>query len=232
MQLHKTAKYIIGIAVAAVVPLSFFFITRQFSDGKLKIPAYYRPEKITKTIRDGKTVYDTTFHKVKELTLTNQLGQKVSLNKDLKGKVLVIDFIFTTCPTVCPKLSANMKELQKAYIKKNPELVQFISITVDPKSDTFQALRAYADRFDADHDRWWFLTGDSKTIFDYAQNELGLTLQPSEANDGAFDHSVKMVLIDTARNIRGYFNGMDKAETKKVADDIYILNVEKRKKGR
>ena len=232
MQVKKTIKYLIGIAVAIVVPLSFFFITRQFSDGKLKIPAYYRPDKITKVIKDGKTTYDTTFHKLKELTLTNQLGQKVSLNKDLKGKILVIDFIFTTCPTVCPRLSANMKDIQKAYIKKNPELVQFISISVDPKRDTVQALRAYADRFNADHDRWWFLTGDSKTIFDYAQNELGLTLQPSDANDGAFDHSVQMILVDTARNIRGYFNGMDKAETKKVADDIYILNVEKRKKGR
>lgn len=232
MQFRKTLKYIIAVAVAIVVPLSFFFITRQFSDGKLKIPAYYRPDKITKIIKDGKTTYDTTFHKLKELTLTNQLGQTVSLNKDLKGKILVIDFIFTNCPTVCPRLSANMKDIQKAYIKKNPELVQFISISVDPKRDTVQALRAYADRFNADHDRWWFLTGDSKTIFDYAQNELGLTLQPSDANDGAFDHSVQMILVDTARNIRGYFNGMDKAETKKVADDIYILNVEKRKKGR
>jgi protein SCO1/2 len=232
MQFRKTLKYIAAVAVAVVVPLSFFFGTREFSDGKLKIPAYYRPDKITRIVKDGKVTYDTTFHKLKELTLTNQLGQTVSLNKDLKGKILVIDFIFTTCPTVCPRLSANMKDIQKAYIKKNPELVQFISISVDPKRDTVQALRAYADRFDADHDRWWFLTGDSKTIFDYAQNELGLTLQPSDANDGAFDHSVQMILVDTARNIRGYFNGMDKAETKKVADDIYILNVEKRKKGR
>lgn len=232
MRSNKTIKYIIGIAVAAVVPLSFFFITREFSDGKLKIPAYYRPDKISKTTKDGVTTYDTTFHKLKELTLTNQLGHQVSLNKELRGKILVIDFIFTSCPTVCPRLSANMKEIQKAYIKKNPELVQFISISVDPQRDSFQALRAYADRFDADHDRWWFLTGDSKTIFDYAQNELGVTLQPSDANDGAFDHSVQMILVDTARNIRGYFNGMDRAETKKIADDIYILNVEKRKKGR
>lgn len=239
MQFKRTIKYITGIAVAAVVPLSFFFVTRQFSDGKLKIPAYYRPDKdsaghvlLRKVEIKGKTVYDTVFHKVKELTLTNQLGQTVSLNKDLRGKILVVDFIFTSCPTVCPRLSANMSEIQKAYIKKNPELVQFISISVDPKNDTVQALRAYADRFNADHDRWWFLTGDSKTIFNYAKEELGLTLQPSDGNDGAFDHSTQLVLIDTARNVRGYFNGMDRQETKKVADDIYILNVEKRKKGR
>ncbi|RYZ40038.1 MAG: SCO family protein [Sphingobacteriales bacterium] len=236
----KTIKFIIGIAVAAVVPLSFFFITRQFSDGKIKIPAYFRPEMdqqdhviTVKRVRKGETFLDTVYHKVKDITLTNQLGKRVSLNNDLRGKILVIDFIFTNCPTVCPRLSANMSEIQKAYIKKNPELVQFISISIDPARDSVPALRAYADRFNADHDRWCFLTGDSKAIFDYAKEELGVTLQPSEANDGSFDHSTKVVLLDTARNIRGrndeYYNGMDRKDTKQIADDIYILSVEKRK---
>lgn len=228
---NKTLKYILGIAVAIVLPLSFYFITRQFSDGRLKIPGYYRVDRIDKVMKDGKTTYDTVYHKVSDLVLTNQLGKQVSLNKDLKGKVLVIDFIFTSCPTVCPQLSNNMKDLQKAYIKKNPDLVQFISISVDPARDSVKALRDYADRFGADHDRWWFLTGNRDSIFNYAKNELGLILGDADV-PGDFVHSQKFVLIDTARNIRGYFNGQDKAETKKVADDIYILNVEKRKKGR
>lgn len=228
MRSKKIIKYIIGIVIAAAVPLSFFLLT---PSGRLKIPAYYRPDKITKTEQDGKIVNDTIFHKVKELTLTNQLGQRVSLNKDLKGKVLVIDFIFTTCPSICPRLSANMREIQKAYIKKNPELVQFISISVDPDRDSVPVLRAYADRYNADHDRWWFLTGNKDSIFDYAKNELGLILDNADVA-GDFVHSQKMILVDTARNIRGYFDGLDKAETKKIADDIYILNVEKRKKGR
>lgn len=231
MRFSKVIKYIIGIAVAAGVPLSLFFVARYYSDGKIKIPAYYRPEQISKVTRDGKTVNDTLFHQVKDLTLTNQLGQQVSLNKDLRGKILVIDFIFTTCPTVCPRLSAHMNELQKAYLKKNPDLVQFISISVDPARDSVPALRAYADRYGADHDRWWFLTGNQDSIFDYAKNELGLLLQNADV-PGDFVHSEKMILLDTARNIRGYFNGLDKAETKKIADDIYILSVEKRKHDR
>lgn len=231
MRSNKTIKYIIGIAVAVVLPLSFFYITRYFSDGKLKIPGYYRVDRIEKVTEKGKTVNDTIFHRVAELTLTNQLGKTVSLNKDLKGKILVIDFIFTTCPTVCPRLSANMKEIQKAYIKKNPELVQFISISVDPERDSVKALRAYADRYNADHDRWWFLTGNKDSIFNYAKNELGLSLNDADV-PGDFVHSQQLVLLDTARNIRGYFDGLDRVETKKVADDIYILNVEKRKKHR
>lgn len=228
MSSNKTIKFILGIMIAAAVPLSFFFITRHFSDGKLKIPAYYRPEKINSSIVDGKKVNDTIFHQVKDLQLTNQLGKQISLNKDLKGKILVIDFIFTSCPTVCPRLSANMNEIQKAYIKKNPDLVQFISISVDTKRDSVPALRAYANRFNADHDRWWFCTGNKDSIFDYAKNELGLNLDYADTPDD-FVHSQQMVLLDTARNIRGYFDGLDRKATGKIADDIYILNIEKRK---
>ncbi len=228
MNANKTLKYIIGIAVAAALPLSFYFITRYFSDGKLKIPGYYRVERVDTLIKKGEITLDTIFHKVNDITLTNQLGKEISLNKDLKGKILVIDFIFTTCPTVCPSLSRNMKELQQAYVKKNPELVQFISISVDPERDSVGALRVYADRFQADHDRWWFLTGNKDSIFHYAKNELGLLLD--DATPGDFTHSQTFVLLDTARNIRGYFDGLDKRETKKIADGIYILNVEKRRK--
>lgn len=228
MRLTKILKYLLAITIAAAVPLLFFFVT---PSAKLKMPSYYRPERIVSRMEKGKAVRDTLFHQVKDIMLTNQLGRKVSLNKDLKGKVLVIDFIFTTCPSVCPRLSANMKELQKAYIKKNPELVQFISISVDPDRDSVKVLRDYANRYDADHDRWWFLTGNKDSIFDYAKNELGLLLENADV-PGDFVHSQKMILVDTARNIRGYFDGLDKAETKKIADDIYILTVEKRKHGR
>jgi protein SCO1/2 len=228
MRSNKTIKYILGILIAAAVPLSFFFVTRHFSDGKLKIPNYFRPDRINTIIVKGKPVEDTIFHKVKDLQLTNQLGHQISLNKDLRGKILVIDFIFTTCPSVCPKLTANMNEIQKAYIKQNPDLVQFISISVDPERDSVPALRAYANRFKADHDRWWFCTGNKDSIFDYAKNELGLSLDNADVA-GDFVHSQQMVLLDTARNIRGYFDGLDRKETGKIADDIYILNIEKRK---
>lgn len=229
MAKNKTVKYIMGIAVAVVLPLSFYFITRMFSDGRLKIPARYRIERVdTVSVQDGIRL-DTVYHKVKDLTLVNQLGQTISLNKDLKDKILVVDFIFTNCPTICPTLTQHMNELQKAYVKKNPELVQFISISVDPERDSVTALRAYADRFGADHDRWYFLTGNKDSIFQYAKQELGLVLADADV-PGDVVHSNKMVLIDTARIVRGYYNGLDKKETKEVANNIYILSVEKNKK--
>jgi len=223
----KTIKYISGILIAAALPLSFYFITRHYSDGHIHMPAHYRPDRVDSALVNGKMIYDTTFHRVKDIQLINQLGRQVSLNGDLKGKILVVDFIFTTCNSICPKITANMRTLQKSFIKKNPDLVQFISISVDPERDSVAALRAYADRFDADHDRWWFLRGDSREVFDYARNELGLSLQPAEGNPGMFDHSEKFILIDTSRHIRGYFDGTDMLDLKKVADDIIILSMEK-----
>lgn len=225
----KSLKYILGIAVAAVLPLSFYFITRMFSDGRIKIPPRYRVTQINTVTEDGKSYSDTVFHKVADLELTNQLGKKVRLNQDLKGKILVIDFIFTNCNSICPQLSRNMRDLQKAYIKKNPEIVQFVSISVDSERDSVAALRAYADSYGADHDRWWFLTGNKDSIFNYAKNELGLVLDNADVA-GDFIHSEKLVILDTARNIRGYYDGLDKAKTKTVADNIYIISREKMKK--
>lgn len=223
-------KYILGIAVAALLPLSLFFIMRSLSDGHIKIPGYYIADSVVKQEKEGKLVSDTVFHRVKDLVLVNQLGKEVSLNRDLQGKILVVNFIFTSCPTVCPKLTTSMNMIQKAFVKKNPDLVHFISITVDPGNDNPETLRRYADQFGADHDRWWFLTGSAHSIFDYARNELGLSIQPSDANAGMFDHSEKFVLIDTARYIRGYYDGFDPVATKQLADDIIILSMAKEKK--
>lgn len=212
-----------------VLPLSLFLIMRSLSDGKLNIPPYYRIDNVYSRMVNGKEVTDTVFHQIRDLRLTNQLGEQVSLNDDLEGKILVIDFIFTTCSSVCPRITANMSDLQKSFIKKNPDLVQFVSVTVDPARDSVQALRAYADRFHADHDRWWFLTGDQEEIFRFAREELGLKLQPADANPGQFDHSEKFVLIDSRRYIRGYYDGTDPAQMPEIADAIIVLSMEKHK---
>lgn len=226
----RNKKYLIGLGIAAVFPIALYLIIRSLSDGRVKIPAHFRPDSTDSSLVDGKMQYDTVFHKVKDIKLTNQLGKEINLNEDLKGKILVINFIFTNCPTVCPQLTKNMSTVQKAFMKKSPDYAQFISITVDPWRDSVPALRKYADQFDADHDRWWFLTGNPDSIFDYARNELGLSLQPSDAAKGMFDHSEKFVVLDTARQIRGYFNGNDMRDLKILADDIIILSMEKKKK--
>ncbi len=231
-------KFLWGLAVAFVLPLSFYGIARMLSKDKIHLPGYYGVERVETSTVDGQQVQDTVYHQVGDLQLTNQLGDQVSLNKELAGKILVVSFFYTSCPSVCPKMSANMALLQKAF-RRNPKIengldnsVHFLSISTDPVHDTVQALRAYADGNHADHDHWWFLTGDKAAIYTYARNELKLSTGPGDGGAEDFMHSQKLVLIDAKRHIRGYYDGMDVADIKRCADDIVLLTMEKEKRRR
>jgi protein SCO1/2 len=200
------------------------------------MPGYYGVDSVQATVIDGRQQNDTVYHRVSDLTLINQLGHIVSLNKDLAGKMLVIDFFFTTCPTICPQLTVNMRKLQSSY-KKDPKkeasldtVVQFISITINPERDTFQAMRAYADRYGANHDHWWFLTGNKKSIYDFARNELKLPVGPGDGGAEDFIHTEKVVLLDKDRNIRGYYDGLKDISMLRCADDIVYLTLERKVK--
>jgi len=228
-------KFILGIAVALLVPLFCFFLVTKLSKGTVKMPGHYVIDHIGTRVVKGQTVPDTVYEQLPDLVLTNQLGKQVSLNKDLAGKILVIDFFFSTCPSTCPQLTRNMASLQTAFKKDTKKeasldtVVQFISITVDPAHDTFQVLRTYADRFGANHDHWWFLTGDKKTIYDYARNRLHLTVGPGDGGADDFIHSSQLVLVDKDRQIRGYYDGLSDTSTRKCADDIVLLTIEQKR---
>ncbi|MBS1774048.1 MAG: SCO family protein [Bacteroidetes bacterium] len=224
-------RFFIGIAVAVLLPLSFYLVISFMSKSQVPhLPAYFIAEGYNADTKDS------IYHKVGELELINQFGERVSLNKGLKGKMLVVNFIFTHCATTCPKQSANMLMLQNAF-RKDPKkennldtAVHFISITVDPTNDSFQELRAYADKYHANPDHWWFLTGDRATIYDYARKQLFVTMQPGDGGLDDFIHSEKFVLIDTARYIRGYYNGTDPMDVNRCANDIVILTKQKSKR--
>ena len=229
MNKNNSKRYIIGIAVALLLPLSVFYITRKLAVGVVHLPKYYVTDKIDSQVVDGKKKFDTTFHKAAELELTNQLGQKVTLNKDLEGKILVVNFIFTNCTSPCPELTHHMAMLQKAFVKSDTA-IQLITITVDPLRDSFPALRKYADKYAVNHDHWWFLTGDKKDIYNYARNELHLSVQPGDGSDEDFVHTSSFVLLDQYRYIRGIYDGKDGAEMKRCSDDIVLLFYENKRR--
>jgi len=229
-------KIFLALVVAVLLPLSFYLVTNELSKGKVKMPHYYLIDKVDSQRVNDKMHVDTTYHQVGELELTNQLGEKVSLNKSLAGKAVVLDFFFTTCPTICPRLSKNMQQLQNSF-KKDPKketsldtFVQFISITVNPGHDSFPVMRAYADRFGANHDHWWFLTGDKKTIYNFIRNELGIPTGPGDGGADDFIHTDKFVLLDKDRFIRGYYDGLNDTDIRKCADDIVLLTLERKHK--
>ena len=128
-----------------------------------------------------------------------------------------------------------MRLLQTGF-RKDPkkennldDVVQFVSITVNPERDSFPVLRTYADRYGANPDHWWFLTGDKKEIYNYARNELQLITGPGDGGAEDFIHSERFVLLDKDRHIRGYYNGLNDTDVRKCADDIVLLTLEKKK---
>ena len=144
-----------------------------------------------------------------------QDGESFSEN-ELKGKITVLDFMFTTCAGPCPIMTNNMAHLYQDYT--NVEEVQFISITVDPTVDNEEILKQYANANGVDDDRWQFLTSDIDAIKDLKKN--GFMLYADELPRG---HAIKFVLIDPKGRIRKYYDGTDKASIAVLRNDLNNL---------
>ncbi|MEO6709818.1 MAG: SCO family protein [Planctomycetota bacterium] len=125
---------------------------------------------------------------------------------DLLGKVWVVDFFFTTCSGPCPRITTQMRALQDDLAGSS---VQLVSISVDPATDTPEALRDYAERVGADTSRWWFLTGDETATDDLIRSSFALPVEHASGAQIGFQvsHSTKLVVVDARGKVRGYYAG-------------------------
>jgi protein SCO1/2 len=121
-----------------------------------------------------------------------------------------------------------MKKLQDSF-QKNDSIVQFISISVDPEHDSVAQLRKFADRFNVNHDTWWFVTGNKKDIYDFALNELKASIADVNV-DTAFIHTENFFLLDSSHVVRGWYNGFDTLKLARLAMDIPTLMLERDRK--
>ncbi len=151
------------------------------------------------------------YAEVPPFSLTER-GDQTITNHDLEGKIWVADFVFTTCPGPCPIISANMAKLQRQLV--GDSRVQLVSFTVDPQDDTPAVLAAYASHLGADPQKWWFLTGPEKPLYDLIQHGFLQSLEDNhgkhlEPGEFLVTHSTYMVLVDSHGVIRGFFSGLD-----------------------
>ena len=222
-------RSILALMLAILLPLTGYLLVKFYSKEAIQMPRrYFEPDSVIVTEKNGKTTTDTVWHKVRNIHFINQMGRPVSLY-DLKGKVVVIDFFFSRCPSICPRLAQRMKRLQDSFVK-NDSIVQFISISIDPEHDSVPQLRKFADRFNVNHDTWWFVTGDKKDIYDFALHELKASVADSDI-DTAFIHTENFFLLDSSRIVRGWYNGFDTARQEKLVRDIPLLMLERDKKA-
>jgi len=208
MKNRKTTIFLISffIILAAVFMTYFYKVTRETPP---TLPVLGNPG-----------------HKVGNFAFTNQEGQTITQD-DVKGKIRVVEYFFTTCKGICPKMNENMVKVYEAF--KGNDDVKILSHTVDPKKDTVQAMKEYSLRFDADPKQWMFLTGDKKKLYDMARYDYLVTAADSSATDIAADfiHTDRFVLVDRDGRIRGTYTGTDMGSVNQLIGDIKTLLQEK-----
>jgi protein SCO1/2 len=231
-------KAVYAILVALLLPLAAYFLLKGFSDRSVEMPRHFIYDTVITKTKNGKQYSDTVWHRLPDFKLTNQNGQQVGWN-DIGEKIVVANFFFTHCPTICPTLTSNMKELQDGISNAqkvgstDPTFVQFLSFSIDPERDSVAQLKKWADRFQVNPDRWWLLTGNKKEIYDLSNNHIKLIAVDGENVDSNFIHTDIFVLIDKHRNIRGYYHTLNKDFTpdtislSKLSRDIILLSLEK-----
>lgn len=212
----KHKKFLILFAIL-FLPGSVYLLLWTGKHNFKKLP-YIGPKE---AIENSNGDFDTIYHQIPYFEFTNQDGKKVTRD-DLLGSVYVADFFFATCPTICPKMTTNMKYVQDNF--KDRKDLRFVSITVNPEHDTVEALRDYADMVHADTKNWDFLTGDKEDIYDVALNGFFVSAQKDEIAPGGFLHSQYLILIDKNAHIRGIFDGtIHKVVKEDLGDAIDIL---------
>lgn len=171
----------------------------------------------------GEGISDTVYDPIPLFAFTNQDGQVIT-NDFMSGKIAIVDFFFTNCTSICPMLSSQMARLQHSVKSENIDSqVVFLSHTVDPKHDTPEVLKAYADRMGADYSNWNFVTGIEEDIYWQAKEGYKLTAFPSDTAQGGFFHTDQIALIDQEGKIRGYYDGTSTKAVDQLFQDLHLL---------
>lgn len=166
----------------------------------------------------------TKEHRISDFHLLNQDGELKSTD-DWKNKIVVADFFFTHCPTICPQMTKSLKKIQEVY--KTDSAIQFNSFTVDPERDSSGQLKKYANQFNIDTYNWNLLTGNKREIYKLARNSFMIVATDGDGGPDDFIHSENLVLIDKQKRIRGYYAGTSDKEVNQLIRDIKKLQHEK-----
>ncbi len=201
----------IVVGIIVVVAIGFVY-NNTLKTHKEPVLPYFGPEQ-----GDGQPHFVSTFN------LLNQ--DSVMLNQEpYKGKIYVADFFFTTCLGICPLMTEGMIRVHKAYLN-NPDIM-ILSHTVDPDHDTPSVLKRYANNRKIDTNKWNFVTGDKKQIYDLARYSYLVDASEGDGGPNDFVHTENFALVDREGRIRGYYDGTDTAEVGKLIRDISLLLAE------
>ena len=178
-------------------------------------PTDFNPKLVDKSIRN---VSDN--HTVKDFNLINQNGIKVS-SKDYENKIYVVDFFFTSCPSICPIMTNNMLLIQEEFIQNNN--IMLLSMSVTPEIDNVEVLKKYAIEKGVIDSKWNITTGSKKHIYELARKSYFAVLDQGDGGLQDFIHTPNFILVDTKKQIRCIYDGTVEKEISRLILDINIL---------
>ena len=209
-------RYKIFLAIFFVISLIILtlFYNALKVDNKLPI---YQPAMVNYELVDNSIQHVKKYHKIAPFSLINQNGEIVT-EKNYQNKIYVADFFFTTCPSICPKMTENMGLVQKAI--KDDSQIQLVSFSVTPKIDSVAQLKRYAIEKGVLDSKWNLLTGDKKMIYNLARKSFLAAKNHGDGGPQDMIHTENFVLVDPDKRIRGFYDG-----TNTLAMEILLLDI-------
>jgi protein SCO1/2 len=217
--LKKRKSFIAILALTSIVVLALFYNALKPKE-KLAI---YQPSMVNYELVDSTLQHKKKFHKIAPFSLTNQNGLTVT-EKDYMNKIYVADFFFTTCPSICPKMTANMGLIQENI--KTDNQVLLLSFSVTPEIDSVQQLKSYAIEKGVIDSKWNLLTGNKKEIYELARKSYLAVKTDGDGGEHDMIHTENFILVDPEKRIRGFYDGTDINAMDELLSDIKILQME------
>ena len=226
MELVKRAVIFFGITIGAII-ITYFVAFDQVDKKPLPIfsPKDVNPELVDSSLHNRGIGIQGGYHTISSFNLLDQLGRSVDETL-LKDKIVVTDFFFVSCGSICPIMTKNLEKVHQFYQKN--ENILILSHTVWPEMDSVSVLFDYAENHNANHDTWRFLTGDKKELYRLARNDYLVVPDVNDPNyqhggEADFIHTENVVLVDQLQRIRGYYDGTSEEDIKRLINDIARL---------
>jgi len=180
----------------------------------------YNPSNFKAKLVDSTIQHVKKYHKIAHFSLTNQNGKTIT-QENYKDKIYVADFFFTTCPSICPKMTDNMHRIQNTFI--DDQDVMLLSHSVTPVIDSVSQLKKYALEKRVNDTKWNLVTGDKKQIYNLARKSYFAVLTEGNGDEYDMIHTENFVLIDKKQRIRGTYDGTSKSSVDSLINDIKKL---------
>ena len=209
------------VAIIGVILLASFLAKPLFErEAKLRV---YAPADINPELVDSAMQTQSGDHRIKDFELYNQKNQLVN-KSSFQNKIKIVDFFFTTCPNICPKMTFQMERINERFVEDTNFVI--LSHSVTPTKDTPEVLAQYAKDHGASLPKWQFLTGDKQIINTLARQSYFAAKEEWKGDYGEFIHTENFVLIDQNRHIRGIYSGLNGTAIQQLIADVKTLQNE------